>query len=64
MSERAEGARPTSGGERAGPGTDGTVDGAVRGATCDYCGAEALAWRKCKLICGNCRQINKSCADL
>lgn len=31
---------------------------------CDYCGALALAWRKCKLICGNCHQINKSCADL
>lgn len=32
--------------------------------SCDYCGAESLEWRKCKLICGNCRQINKSCADL
>ncbi len=31
---------------------------------CDYCGALALEWRKCKLICGNCHQINKSCADL
>ena len=31
---------------------------------CDYCGAPSLAWRKCKLICDNCRQINKSCADL
>src|SRR4051794_35517666 len=28
---------------------------------CDYCGAAALEWRKCKLICTNCRQINKSC---
>jgi hypothetical protein len=31
---------------------------------CDYCGALALEWRKCKLVCGNCHQINKSCADL
>ena len=31
---------------------------------CDYCGAVALEWRKCKLICANCRQINKSCSDL
>lgn len=31
---------------------------------CDYCGAERLVWRKCKLICEQCRQINKSCADL
>lgn len=34
------------------------------GEVCDYCGAEMLTWRKCKLICGNCAQINKSCADL
>jgi hypothetical protein len=32
--------------------------------TCDYCGATQLEWRKCKLICANCKQINKSCADL
>jgi hypothetical protein len=32
--------------------------------SCDYCGAITLEWRKCKLICTNCRQINKSCADL
>jgi len=31
---------------------------------CDYCGALALEWRKCKLICASCNQINKSCADL
>jgi len=31
---------------------------------CDYCGSSTLEWRKCKLICTNCRQINKSCADL
>jgi hypothetical protein len=32
--------------------------------TCDYCGSAQLTWRKCKLICTQCRQINKSCADL
>jgi hypothetical protein len=32
--------------------------------SCDYCGAVTLEWRKCKLLCTNCRQINKSCADL
>jgi len=31
---------------------------------CDYCGSEKLEWRKCKLVCSDCRQINKSCADL
>jgi hypothetical protein len=31
---------------------------------CDYCGSERLEWRKCKLICAACHQINKSCADL
>ena len=31
---------------------------------CDYCGAEALRWRKCKLICEACGNIVKSCADL
>jgi hypothetical protein len=31
---------------------------------CDYCGVTALAWRKCKLICTACHQINRSCADL
>jgi hypothetical protein len=39
-------------------------DGLVAGETCEYCGLEALRWRKCKLICDNCKQINKSCADL
>jgi hypothetical protein len=33
-------------------------------AACDYCGSGRLEWRKCKLICADCRQINKSCADL
>jgi len=31
---------------------------------CDYCGSARLEWRKCKLICEDCKQINKSCADL
>jgi hypothetical protein len=34
------------------------------GDLCDYCGAEALIWRKCKLICEKCGNIVKSCADL
>jgi hypothetical protein len=32
--------------------------------SCDYCGSVTLEWRKCKLICSTCAQINKSCADL
>ncbi len=32
--------------------------------TCDYCGSNQLEWRKCKLVCRTCNQINKSCADL
>jgi hypothetical protein len=39
-------------------------DGHVAGETCDYCGAAALAWRTCKLVCRNCGNIVKSCADL
>lgn len=35
-----------------------------RRESCDYCGSARLEWRKCKLICADCRQINKSCADL
>jgi hypothetical protein len=31
---------------------------------CDYCGSKRIEWRKCKLVCNDCRQINKSCADL
>jgi hypothetical protein len=41
-----------------------TGDGPAAGETCDYCGSTALRWRKCKLICESCAQINKSCADL
>jgi hypothetical protein len=47
------------------------IDSAVRQSdvpltaeSCDYCGSARLEWRKCKLICADCRQINKSCADL
>ena len=40
------------------------VDGPAEAEACDNCGARQLAWRKCKLICGNCAYINKSCADL
>ncbi|HEX5520656.1 MAG TPA: hypothetical protein VFX29_03130, partial [Longimicrobiaceae bacterium] len=36
-------------------------DGAER---CEICGSERIVWRNCKLICQNCRQIVKSCADL
>ncbi len=43
---------------------DRPADGPAVGETCDYCGSTRLSWRKCKLICGNCHQINKSCADL
>jgi hypothetical protein len=32
--------------------------------SCDYCSSGRLTWRKCKLICEQCGQINKSCADL
>ena len=32
--------------------------------TCDHCGSDNVQWVKCKLICRNCRQIVKSCADL
>jgi hypothetical protein len=61
--------RPTDaargGAARGGAGRDATpTDGPAVGETCDYCGSDALSWRKCKLICGNCSQINKSCADL
>jgi hypothetical protein len=32
--------------------------------TCDLCGSESVEWRNCKLMCGNCRAIVRSCADL
>jgi hypothetical protein len=40
------------------------ADGKREEGACDYCGANALVWRKCKLVCDNCRNIVKSCADL
>lgn len=58
-------ARSTPAMELLAEGADRIRDGQqAAGESCDYCGAEALTWRKCKLICGNCAQINKSCADL
>ncbi len=41
-----------------------TPVGRAEDLPCDYCGGGPLVWRKCKLICQQCRQINKSCADL
>ena len=61
MSGRGEGG--TVPGAPTGAPTPG-ADGPAQGETCDYCGVATLTWRKCKLICDNCRQINKSCADL
>jgi hypothetical protein len=49
-------ARPVEAGAR-------EYQGAVQDS-CDYCDSVQLEWRKCKLICGQCGQINKSCADL
>jgi hypothetical protein len=40
------------------------LDGPAEAEACDHCGVRALSWRKCKLVCGNCAQVNKSCADL
>ncbi len=31
---------------------------------CDVCGSDRLGWVRCKLVCGNCRSIVMSCADL
>ena len=44
--------------------SDRSPDGHAVGELCDYCGAESLRWRKCKLICDQCGNIVKSCADL
>jgi hypothetical protein len=49
--------------EAASPSEAPRLDSAALGS-CDYCGSAQLEWRKCKLICADCRQINKSCADL
>jgi hypothetical protein len=42
---------------------DGVRDAAPL-AQCDVCGAETLVPLRCKVICGNCRTILQSCADL
>jgi hypothetical protein len=49
--------------ERPPEGVNREYQAAVQEA-CDYCSSRRLAWRKCKLICEQCGQINKSCADL
>jgi len=41
-----------------------SLDEAGSANECDYCGSARVEWRKCKLICDDCKQINKSCADL
>ncbi|MBL0938662.1 MAG: hypothetical protein IBJ03_07195 [Gemmatimonadaceae bacterium] len=41
-----------------------TLPQAVAVETCEYCASPQLTWRKCKQICVNCGQINRSCADL
>jgi hypothetical protein len=46
------------------PAAPRVVVGTLDQTECDYCGSPTLAWRKCKLICADCHQINKSCADL
>jgi len=32
--------------------------------SCDHCGSTRVEWRKCKLVCLDCGQISRSCADL
>jgi hypothetical protein len=46
------------------PARNNGADDSRAAESCDYCGSARLEWRKCKLICADCRQINKSCADL
>ena len=41
-----------------------SIEAEATGNACDYCGSARVEWRKCKLICDDCKQINKSCADL
>jgi hypothetical protein len=52
------------GGTEAAEESPGLTERIAEREPCDYCGAVALEWRKCKLVCTNCHQINKSCADL
>jgi hypothetical protein len=35
-----------------------------RATVCDVCGSPELRELRCKIICGNCRTILQSCADL
>jgi hypothetical protein len=46
------------------PADDARTHQAAPQDSCDYCGSTHIEWRKCKLICTQCHQINKSCADL
>ncbi len=46
------------------PASDRGTHEPTAAAACDYCGSVRLEWRKCKLVCSDCKQINKSCADL
>jgi hypothetical protein len=57
-------AEPSAQAVPAPPDRDREIDDATVAASCDYCGSVRLEWRKCKLICDDCKQINKSCADL
>ena len=43
---------------------DMPADGKREKDPCEFCGAAKLVWRKCKLVCSQCGNINKSCADL
>ncbi|MBI1809490.1 MAG: hypothetical protein HYR75_06275 [Gemmatimonadetes bacterium] len=49
---------------RDGSATATPADGPAPAEHCDHCGETALVWRKCKLVCTACGNINKSCADL
>jgi hypothetical protein len=46
------------------PASDRQTHDPPTAASCDYCGSVQLEWRKCKLVFSDCKQINKSCADL
>ncbi len=40
------------------------MHGTRHGEVCDHCGSARLEWRKCKQLCADCGNINRSCADL
>ena len=40
------------------------ADAAPPSEICDVCGSADLREIRCKVICGNCRTILRSCADL